>query len=243
MVYTLIYTNAQSVYNKTGLTATEIDLAVNLDIIEDAELEVEYLTGRKFTNGATKTEFFNGENKDIIGFSGNQCRTINTTEYPIQSVTEFKTLNADGSTSTTFANLTSVQIAAGTFNTADYWLEVSEDFLTHTLIPSGKVTLVSDIFPTGTNNIKISYTYGYSSVPTAIRDLASCLAGIRAWINFLGGNYNRLDSYSIPQQSVNKGDFYQRGEKMIEQLTNESERILDRIGRRSRVLFTAGSTK
>jgi hypothetical protein len=237
MAYSPIYTSATNIYGRTGLTSSEVDLSVYDYIIEDAELEVEYLTGRKWTNGTTKTEFFNGPKKDILGVSGQKATTINLTEYPIQSITEFKTLNTDGTASTTFATLTSVQVAAGTFDTTDYWIDTIEDPITHTLIPYGKITLKAQEFPVGIKNIKVSYTYGYSSVPVAIRNLATCLAGIRAWIRFLGGSYNYLNSYSIPQQSVNKGDFYDRGLKMIEELTKESDRILDRVGRRPRTLF------
>jgi len=68
------------------------------------------------------------------------------------------------------------------------------------------------------------------------------MAGIRAWIRFLGGQYNRVNDYSIPQQSINKGDFYMRGKQNIETMQNEIDRILERVGRRSRVLFTTSGT-
>ena len=140
-----------------------------------------------------------------------------------------------------YSTLTSVQIAAGTYYTDDYWLDTMEDPITGSVIPYGKITLITDEFPVGMNNIKVSYTYGYASVPVAVRDLATCLAGIRAWIRFMGGSYNYLNSYSIPQQSVSKGDFYDRGQKMIDQLTNESNRLLDRIGRKASTVFFASS--
>lgn len=241
MAYTPVYCTAQQVYNKTGLSATEIDLSTNVDIIEDAEAELEALTGKKWTNGVSKTDYFNGISKDIIGTSGNYSITINTTCYPIQSITSFLLLNTDGTTNTTFDNLTSVQISAGTYYTDDYWLETSTDSITNSLICSGKIILKETNFSTGTQNIKISYTYGYSTVPALIRALACCLAGIRAWVNFLGGNYNRINSYMIPQQTVNKGDFYARGIENIQSLHKEANDILDRVGRKSRLLFTSSS--
>ena len=70
-------------------------------------------------------------------------------------------------------------------------------------------------------------------------DLATCLAGIRAWLRFLGGEYNRLNSYGIPQQSVNKGDFYARGMQNIKLLTEEAERLYKRIGKRKITFFAS----
>ena len=69
------------------------------------------------------------------------------------------------------------------------------------------------------------------------------MAGVRAWVQFMGGQYNRFNSYSVPQQSVNKGDFFQRGKQMINELTQEANRLLDRIGRGTRRLAfgTGGS--
>ena len=241
--FTAAYTDANTIYGRTGLSATEINLTTNYYVIQEAEAEVEYLTGKKFTSGNTMTEHINGQQLDILGYSGNQCTTISLAQYPIQSITSFKIVDISGNTITTFANLTSVQITAGTVNTTDYWLGLMNDPLTGSSIPYGKITLTSQGFTPGIQNVWISYTYGYTTVPVAISTLATCLAGIRAWIYFLGGNYNRLDSYSIPQQSVSKGDFYDRGLKMIASLKEEADRILDRIGRRQRILYTTGGTK
>jgi hypothetical protein len=174
--------------------------------------------------------------QDIIG---NYQSSVVLRHRPVQSITEFKILDTSGTATSTFGTLTSVQIAAGTFSTTDYWLEVSNDSITNTVVPNGTIKLKTQTFPEGDNNVKVSYTYGYSSVPVLVKDLASCLAGIRVWIAFLGGQYNRLDSYSIPQQSVQKGDFYSRGRQNIEQLRAEAEGLLDRIGRRLRTTFFA----
>lgn len=244
MVFTPIYTSATEVYNKTGLTATEVNLTTYDTILEDAEAELERITGRKFTTGNSRTEYLDGPKTDILGITGNKATTINLSNYPIQSIISFQILDTNMSATSTYGTLTSVQIAAGTYYTTDYWLDTMEDPITGSIIPCGKITLISNNFPTGRNNIKVSYTYGYSSVPVAIRDLATCMAGIRAWIRFLGGSYNYLNSYSIPQQSVSKGDLYDRGQKMIDQLTLESNRLLDRIGRKpSTVFFASGQDR
>jgi hypothetical protein len=242
MTYTAKYCDATSIYTRTGLSVSDLDVTTNdSQIIADAESELEFMTGRKWTTGNTKTEYFDGAKKDILGVSGTKSVSLNLTEYPIQSITEFKTLNTDGTTITSFDTLTSIEITAGTYDSSDYWLDTQEDAITNLLIPYGKITLKTNEFPVGIANIKVSYTYGYSTVPQAIKNLAVCLAGVRQWIAFLGGKYNFLNSYSIPQQSVQKGDFYARGNQMINSLTEEASRILDRIGRRPRRLFFAPS--
>lgn len=239
--YESIYTTAERVYSKTGLTNAEVDLIKNDYILEESESELQMITGRKFTNANAIVEYISAAKKDAIE---TKSITINLANYPIQSVVSFSILNTDGTTNKSYAALTSVQIAAGTYETVDYWMDVSEDPLTNDQYLTGKITLKTDSFNAGTNNVKVSYTYGYTIVPVPIKTLATCLAGIRAWVNFLGGCYNRLNSYSIPQQSADKGDFYARGKQMIDQLTGEANQLLDRIGRKPRILaFSSGGAR
>lgn len=242
MTYTARYTTAASVYIKSGLTASESDVTANdSQIIHEAESEVDAITGRFWGDAKARTDFLNGPKKDMLGISGQLARTIKVSDYPIQSITSFLILNSDGTTNTTYANLATATIAAGTYETVGYWLEVTRDELNDTTIPTGKIILKNAEFPTGHNNVKVAYTYGYTAanLPYQVVNLASCLAGIRQWVSFLGGQYNRLDSYSIPQQSVSKGDFFERGKKAIETLKDEADRLLERIGRRPRTLFVA----
>lgn len=235
----MAYVTASEVYQKTGLSSSEVDLSTYTEIIADAEREVEVLTGRKFSDANTATEFLNGPKSDMLGFSGSMATTVRVRNYPIQSITSFLILNVDGTTNTTYSTLSSASIAAGTYDTTDYWLDTMVDPVSGNVVPTGTIRLKTATFPTGYNNVKVAYTYGYSSVPTIIRDLAGCLAGVRSWIRFLGGGYNRLNSYSIPQQSVSKGDFYQRGKQNIDELTALANELLSRIGRRSNVLMFA----
>jgi hypothetical protein len=233
------YTNASLIYAKTGLSATEVNLSDSniLAVVQsDAESELEALTSRKFTDANSITEYIDGKDKDVIG---NAQTAIQTNHFPIQSITEFLILDMDGNAMSTFGTLTAIQIAAGTVSTTDYWLGTQNDPLNDSVIPNGRIKLKTQTISKGTSNVKISYTYGYTTVPVPVRDLATCLAGVRMWIIFLGGQYNRLNSYSIPQQSVDKGDFYQRGKQSIDLLTDEANRLLDRIGRKPRTQFFA----
>jgi hypothetical protein len=235
------YSVFQDVYDKTGLSVSEVANAIVTTLIAYADAEIETITRRKFSDANAKTEFFDGSKKDILGISGNNATTINLSEYPVESITAFQVLNSDMTAAKTYTALTSVQIAAGTYYTTDYWLDTIVDPVTLNTIPYGKITLISDVFPTGRNNIKVSYTYGCAAVPTLIKELSVCMAGIRTWVYFLGGGYNRLNSYTIPQQSVDKGDFYLRGHRNILLLQEEANRILDRVGRKPRTLAFSSS--
>jgi hypothetical protein len=229
------YCSEQDVYNRAGLTATEVNLTTNTNIIYDSEAELELITGRKFTDSNSVTEYISGPDKDILGISGNKARSIVISNYPIQTITQFLQLNSDGTTQTTYATW-----AGSTFETTDYWLESMEDQITNNEIAYGKLTFKNTDVQPGIRNYKVAYTYGYASVPADVKTLCECLAGVRMWIQFMGGKYNRLDNYSIPQQTANRGDLFYRGNEMIKHLTEEANRLLTRIGKRGSYLF-AGS--
>lgn len=228
------YCSTSDVYLKTGLSTTEVAALSVESLIVDAEYELDSVAGRAFTNANQITEYLSIKDKDVIGKAQT---TIVLSKHPIQSISLFNQVDVNDSAIDTYATLTGAQIIAGTFATDDYWLQTMNDPLTNIMSPNGKIILKTDSFPKGTNNVKITYTYGYASVPNMIKNLAVCLAGIRTWLAFMGCGYNRLNSYSIPQQSVNKGDFYQRGMQNIQLLTDEANRLFDRIGRKPRTLF------
>ena len=255
------YTTPTGVFNKSGLTSAEIDLTVNTDIIEDAEAELDMITGRRWDDANVLTEFINGPSEDQIGrqvpnqfadsfgistgtglqLNLGRARSISTNKYPILSITSFTRLNKDATTAKTFDALTTVQIAAGTTENDDYWLEMQFDEPSQTYVPNGRIILKNEDIIPGVRNYRIAYTYGYVAVPTTIRALASCMAGVRAWVSFLGGQYDRITSYSVPDQSVTKNDIYVRGQQSIDRLQTECDMLLDRIGRRSgRIFFATG---
>jgi len=237
MVYSPLYTSATSIYTKAGLTSSQVDLTSNdYQLIRDADEEVELITNRKFVSTTSITEYFDGKKLDIVGYSGSKTTSFKTSFYPILSITSLELLDDDGTASVTYDGLTTVQISAGTFRTDDYVCETQIDPLTQSVILNGNIRFFSDEIPEGIQNIKITYTYGYSTLPPIINTLATTIGAIKMWITFLGGSYNRLDSYSIPQQSVNKGEFYGRGIRLIELYKKEIDDLLNRIGRRNRIL-------
>jgi hypothetical protein len=233
---TASYITSSDVYNRTGLSTTEVIASVVDELILDAESELEMITGRKFTNANAITEYLSTNDKDVIG---NYQTTVILNHYPVQSITEFKLLDSDGNATATFDTLTSVEISAGTVDSDDYWLQTVNDATTNQMMPTGKIILKTDTISKGTNNVKVAYTYGYSTVPRPIMNLAVCLAGLRVWMYFLGGNYNNVNNYSLSEFSVNNGDLYTRGMQNIKMLNDQAEVLMQRIGRKSKVLFFA----
>lgn len=265
MAYTPRYVTAAQVYQKTGLTSTDVDLTVNDTIIEDAEYELEMLTGRRFDGANAVTQVLDGAKEDAVGRSvpnsfsistgtgqglnSGRAKSLRVSNYPIQSITSFLLLNVDGTTAKTYAVLTAATIVAGTFDTTDYWLETMYDTVSRTNVPNGRIVMKTDDIIPGDKNYRVAYTFGYGTVvtpavPIPIRTLAACLAGMRAWIRLVGGNYDRINSYNVPEQSVTKGDIYIRAKQNIETLKAEADQLLDRIGRRPRILFVgSGGTR
>ena len=245
MVYTPKYTNATSIYKKSGLTSSDCDVEANdYQLIKEAEAELEAFAGRNFSATTTVTEYQSGPKKDVLGYSGKKARTLRVENYPILSVTALQFLNVDGSLNTDFATLSTVEISAGTFINADYVLERQEDPITQTQICNGKISFLTEEIPYGDNNVKITYTYGYATVPTLVAQLAAAMGALKQWETFMGVNYNFIQSYSIPQQSVNKGDFSGRAKAKMETLQAEIDRLKARIGQRpQRMFFASGSDR
>lgn len=228
------YCDYDDVYNKTGLSATEVSSTLVDDMILDAEAELNADAGRVFTTGNSITEYLSIKDKDTIG---NYQTSVQLRNYPVQSISVFNTVDLDGTAVTTYDTLSAAEIVAGTYESDDYWLQTMYDTLAGAMVANGKVTLKTATFPKGINNVKATYTYGYTNVPTIVKNAAVCLTAMRTWVIFLGGQFNRIDSYSIPQQSVNKGNFYAKGQAQMEMLKAEYDRLMGRIGRKTNVMF------
>ena len=230
------YATTADVYTRTGLTTTEIDATTMTTLLIDAEAELEMMTGKKFTNANAYTEYLSIKDRDIIG---NYQSSWFVSHWPIQSVTLCNVVDSDGTATSTFDTISTAEIAASTFESEDYWLEASRDSTTNLNVPNGKFVLKTQTLKEGTNNLKVSYTYGYSSVPRPIVELASSMAGIRAWVVYLGGQYESSNSYNLAEFSINKGDMYIRGKQNMEVLKMRIDSLLNQIGIKERTLFFA----
>lgn len=211
----MAYSTKANVRIKCGLSTTEVADA-DLDIhITRADKEIDIVSGRLFTGSNAATEYYGPFPRDMFG---NYNKRFSTNNYPIQTITSIKILSDTGSTIKTLA-------------TTDYVKDNA----------TGRIVFLNDSIPEYERAVEVIYTYGYASVPTEVAELSECLAGIRAWTQYMGGQFNRLDSYSIPEMTMNKGDFYQRGQQMIEMLKEQAEVLWTRVGKRVNIAFASGS--
>lgn len=221
------YSSSSDVYNKTGLTGSEVGSPAIDYFILEAEREVDLFTGRIWSGSVYANEFYDGPTKDVFG---NKKTWILVRNYPILAIGSFNRIDAStGSLYTAYSGLSASDIASGIYKNNQI-----------SVIPTiGKIQLVSDELYPGTMNYQVYYSFGMTgtAVPQEVRCITECIAGIRAWVNVLGGRYSWVNSYSVPETSVNKGDLYQRGQMMIENLRKEADDLLDKVGIRMRTLF------
>lgn len=212
------------------MTTTEISDDNVTVLINFSDSEIDSLFNRSFANGTEFTEYISmylPKRADDIAPN----RFI-TSYYPIQSITEFLLLDSVGTTTTTLSEINTTTISEKNLQTPHYFIEPEY----------GLIELTTSTIQYSPSKAKITGTYGYSETPTYVQELSSILTAIRGWINFLGGNYNRLNKYEVPEQKYDKGDFYDRGMKMIDSLTTRANTLVGLIGEkyRSQLFVTSG---
>jgi hypothetical protein len=227
MGYIPRYTTVAEVRTRTGLTSTEVSDSDLTQIIYFGESELDNLTGKRWDDANAYTEYFEPRTADV---TETHLTSVILKYYPIQSITYCAFLNDDGSVEEALDTLSAAEITAGTYYSDDYWVNVA----------IGKLQFIDDEYPSSEERLKVSYTYGNSTIPSEIVRLAASISGMRAWTGFLGGNYNSLTNYSIPEQSVGKGDLYARGEGMMAGLKRDVDELLasPNVGRRSSTIFS-----
>lgn len=204
----MAYCTATQARLRMGVDTTTISDADLTSLITEADAEIDLLTGRNFNSANSQTDSLGPFTVDMFG---NQRNTITLSKYPVQSITSVKIMNRDGTVNETL-------------DSDDYWSDTT----------TGNLILKDRTLPTYPQSLQVVYTWGYSSVPTHVRMLSEVLTAMKAWVRILGGDYKSANSYSIPEQSVQMGDIYQRGMNQLSTLKEESERLWGRIGLKSR---------
>lgn len=73
---------------------------------------------------------------------------------------------------------------------------------------TGKIYFPSNSFRGGLKDLKIRYNYGLATVPRVVEELCASLAALRALTKMMGGSYDDVTSYSIPEFEASKGEPY-----------------------------------
>jgi hypothetical protein len=71
---------------------------------------------------------------------------------------------------------------------------------------------------TNPQSILLGYAYGVYPIPVIIQEYTATLAAIKTLLSQLGGSYRNVESYTIPEMTVNKGGQYQKIRETLEQL-------------------------
>jgi len=224
------YGTVSMVRIKSGLTTTDIsddDIQVLLNF---SDAEVDATTGQSFKNATSVTDYYNiYPPKRADDLDPNR---IVLKHYPVQAITLFTLINTDNSVYSTLDTLSAVEIAAGTWQSSDYYCDPT----------IGIIELNSKVFDYVPKRAKITYTYGFTTCPIIVSEISSNLAAIRALVKFMGGNYDRLNSYKIPEQEIDKGDFFGRANQVIQTLTASTEELFNQLikKQRSQIYATSG---
>jgi hypothetical protein len=102
----------------------------------------------------------------------------------------------------------------------------------------GTLTFLTDTIPSGTQNIRIDYRYGATSVPKLVQDLTTVLAAIRGFVALSGGQYTNMSSYSLGELNVSLGDPSMKINAAVAQLEKLRDGYLPLVGKRVDVVGT-----
>lgn len=100
----------------------------------------------------------------------------------------------------------------------------------------GKLWFIEKSIPDGTQNVRVTYKYGASSVPALVAELSAIFVAIRVYVNITGGSYDDPTSYSIGSKSISIGEVYVNVAQVLKNYRQRVKEILDALGRRSFVI-------
>jgi hypothetical protein len=199
-----MYCSPTDVYRKTGITNDVVDEDDVADYIIETMGEIHSLYQRSFGNAQTKTQWIDIEDLD----ENEEITTIFLDYRPVQSITSMESYD----TSDTLAV---------TWTASDYWADLGP----------GVIRLRTKRFSHQNNRIKVVYTYGYSAVPSNIKNLTATICAMRILIQQIGGTYDDVTSYSLPSGvSIGVGEPYMNMTRAIEKLKDEKNNLIKNIG-------------
>ena len=173
--------------------------------VADADALVEDLTGRVFTDANVKTDYFDGRGGTYTDFLLHS--------FPVQSITSVEVRNESQSSWGTKT------LATGDGSNDDYWV-YTED---------GDSEIKFTIAPwMGHQNVRITYTHGYSSTPVLVVRLASCLAAV--WIHLIQDAAWGIEEYRLVEQEVKFAEGTAHAQQ-IRRLREEIKWLLEMIGK------------
>lgn len=171
--------------------------------IRAAMAECDVITGRTFTNGNTKTEWFDTNQANPNGI----VNKIFLSCLPVQSITSLKEYDTSKALVETHA-------------ATDYWFD-----------DNGIVELTTDEFAHQRHRVECVYTYGYTAVPMKVSKLCSVISQIEVMRHSMIAADDQMTSFSIPDiGTVSLGEVYVTSVRAIEQLEKQKKALIAEIG-------------
>lgn len=188
------------------------------NLITEAQAYVEKYTGQMFNTSTAFTEYQDGRAyKDFVRDEDPYEKDqIILTAHPLLTITGVYFLKEDGTTDTTVTK---------------YWSDLE----------AGILTLKENKIPNGTQNIKVTGTYGSASVPYLVQQLTALLAARMLMLTVTGGSWDSMTSYSLGSKSVTIGEVYVNVREVVKQIDEEIARILPRVGVHTLPTFSGNS--
>ena len=197
------YCTVQDVYDEIGTTSTDLSAMKVIKAIQRSEARINERTGIKFVS-TTVTEYYDynqfnsfksPEQMTSVGYIGrkdyygsNLANKFRLNNYPVISVTGLWENNASASSADSWNQLTEQTGSGGDF-------VVDKD--------TGWVTFIDDIPRYGARAIKVTYSYGYSSVPKQVERLTILLTAkdlIRSEAN--SSQYYNTENISMGELNI-----------------------------------------
>jgi len=219
------YCDTDDVRRVTSLESSVVSDADVEEMILDAEAYVDEWTGKKYES-TVYTEYHEGSRRTaevtdsvkegaFYDIPIEEERMILLNNYPVISITSLLWLDDDGETNTTLVENTDYHL----------WTE------------TGKIWMFTKKIPFGMNKLKVKIVYnaGTATVPRNIQRLTSVIAGINMLVYQIGGTYNDVTSYSLPDGiNVALGEPWTQIRETIVRLEKERDRLFNIVGRKTR---------
>lgn len=190
----------KSALMSTGVTMGDDDIR---NTIRAAMGEVDTITGRKFTNGNTKTEWFNTDQPN----PDTGVTTLFLTYMPVQTITSVKEYNTSN-------------VLAKTFTDDEYWID-----------DNGILELSRTTFSQQRHRVECVYTYGYTSIPISISKLCSVISQIDVLRHYMVMQDDKITGFSMPDiAQVQLGETYMTAKLAIAGLEKKKITLVKEIG-------------
>jgi hypothetical protein len=170
------------------------EASINTLFLTIADREVERLCGRSFGTAASKTEYFDIENRNVFIDGDIGSREFALTKHPVNSITSVQSISRYSDINNVIQELTST-------------LDAEDDYYLWNDDGEGIIEIPVDYeLPVGPKALKIVYNYGYATVPNDILDYANYYAAYLAESNF----NNPVNATGNPLSEVEIGRYREK---------------------------------